>query len=104
MFTHGDLQLAHVFVDGDEVTGIIDWSDACCGDALFDIAILTLGHPEHLDDVIAGYGTDVDRDVVRAWWALRCLLAIRWLAEHGFDPSVPGGEIDVLKNAVATRP
>lgn len=23
-FTHGDLQIAHVFVDGDEVTGIID--------------------------------------------------------------------------------
>jgi aminoglycoside phosphotransferase (APT) family kinase protein len=27
-FTHGDLQIAHIFVDGDEVTGIIDWSEA----------------------------------------------------------------------------
>lgn len=27
-FTHGDLQIAHVFLDGDEVTGIIDWSEA----------------------------------------------------------------------------
>src|SRR3954471_6429563 len=25
VFTHGDLQITHVFVDGDEVTGIIDW-------------------------------------------------------------------------------
>jgi len=87
VFTHGDLQVAHVFVDGDEVTGVVDWSDACQGDALFDLAILTLGHAKHLDDVIAGYGTDVDLDVIRAWWSLRCLLAVRWLVEHGFDPS-----------------
>ncbi|HZP52142.1 phosphotransferase, partial [Actinocrinis sp.] len=28
VFTHGDLQLTHVFVDGDEITGVIDWSEA----------------------------------------------------------------------------
>jgi aminoglycoside phosphotransferase (APT) family kinase protein len=67
-FIHGDLQLCHVFVnDDDEVTGVIDWSEAAQGDALFDLAILTLGHEEHLGDVIAGYGGDVDPDVVRAW-------------------------------------
>ena len=65
VFTHGDLQIAHVFVDGDEITGVIDWSDAGRGDALFDLAILTLGHEEHLGDVVAGYGTDVDLDVIR---------------------------------------
>jgi aminoglycoside phosphotransferase (APT) family kinase protein len=37
-FTHGDLQIAHVFVDGDEVTGTIDWSEAGQGDALYDLA------------------------------------------------------------------
>lgn len=97
VFAHGDLQLAHVFVDGDEITGVIDWSEAAKGDALYDLAILTLGHEEHLGDVVAGYGTDVDLTVVRAWWSARSLLAIRWLAEHGFDPSSPGCEIDVLK-------
>ncbi|GAA3853978.1 phosphotransferase family protein [Streptomyces sedi] len=96
-FTHGDLQLDHVFVDGDEVTGIIDWSEAGPGDALFDLATLTLGHEEHLDDVLAGYGTDVDVDVIRAWWSLRSLLGVRWLFEHGFDPSAPGCEVDVLR-------
>ena len=65
VFIHGDLQIAHVFVDGDEVTGIIDWSEASQGDALFDLATLTLAHEEHLDDVVAGYGTDVDRDLIR---------------------------------------
>ncbi|MFK4106964.1 phosphotransferase family protein, partial [Streptomyces sp. NPDC019531] len=97
-FTHGDLQIAHVFVDGDEVTGIIDWSEAGQGDALYDLATFTLGHEEHLDDVIAGYGADVDLDVIRAWWSLRSLLVVRWLAEHGFDPFAPGCEVDVLRS------
>ena len=54
MFTHGDLQVTHVFAAGDEITGVIDWSEASQGDALHDLAILTLGHQEHLDDVVAG--------------------------------------------------
>ena len=97
-FIHGDLQVAHVFVDGDEVTGVLDWSEAGQGDAMYDLASLTLGHPEHLGDVIAGYGADVDHDVIRAWWSLRSLTAIRWLVEHGFDPAAPGCEIDVLRS------
>ena len=74
VFIHGDLQVDHVFVAGDEVTGVVDWSEASQGDALFDLATLTLGHQEHLGDVVAGYGTDVDRDLIHAWWSLRCLL------------------------------
>ncbi|MFJ8841970.1 phosphotransferase family protein [Streptomyces cyaneofuscatus] len=97
-FTHGDLQIAHVFVDGDEVTGIIDWSEAGQGDALHDLATFTLGHEEHLGDVLAGYGTDVDLDVIHAWWSVRSLLAVRWLTEHGFDPFAPGCEVDVLRS------
>ncbi|WP_306215071.1 aminoglycoside phosphotransferase family protein [Actinoplanes sp. RD1] len=97
VFTHGDLQITHVFTVDGEVTGIIDWSEACRGDAHFDLAILTLGHEERLGDLLAGYGTDVDVDVIRGWWALRSLTAIRWLTEHGFDPHQPGAEVDVLK-------
>jgi len=96
-FIHGDLQIAHVFLDGDEVTGVIDWTEAAQGDPLFDVATLTLGHEDRLDDLLAGYGGDVDLDVIRAWWSLRSLLGIRWLAEHGFDPATPGCEIDVLR-------
>lgn len=97
VFTHGDLQVAHVFVAGAEVTGVLDWSEAGRGDALFDLATLTLGHPERLGDVIAGYGTEVDLDVIRGWWSLRSLLGVRWLVEHGFDPAAPGCEVDVLR-------
>ncbi len=98
VFMHGDLQVAHVFVDGDEITGVVDWSEAGRGDAMYDLASLTLGHPEHLRDVVAGYGGAVDLDVIRAWWSLRSLTAIRWLVEHGFDPALPGCEVDVLRS------
>ena len=97
VFMHGDLQVAHVFVADDEVTGVLDWSEAGQGDPLYDLATLTLGHEEHLGDVMAGYGTDVDLDVIRGWWSLRSLLGIRWLIEHGFDPFLPGCEVDVLR-------
>jgi aminoglycoside phosphotransferase (APT) family kinase protein len=100
VFVHGDLQVAHVFVDGDEVTGVLDWSEAGRGDGLHVLASLTLGHPDHLDDVVDGYGQDVDRDVFRGWWSLRSLTAIRWLVDHGFDPAAPGCEIDVLRSQV----
>jgi aminoglycoside phosphotransferase (APT) family kinase protein len=98
VFTHGDLQIIHVFADGDEITGVIDWSEAGRGDALYDLATLTLGHEEHLGDVVAGYGTNVDLDVIRGWWSLRSLRAARWLIEHGFDPSAPGCEFAVLRS------
>ena len=77
--------------------GIIDWSEGAPGDAMFDLAILTLGHEERLEDLLAGYGTDVDREAIRAWWSLRSLTASRWLLEHGFDPDAPGCEFDVLR-------
>lgn len=98
VFVHGDLQVDHVFVDGDEVIGVIDWSEASRGDALFDLATLTLGHPEHLGDVIAGYGSDVDHDLIRAWWSLRCLSNVRWLAENGYGSPEEFPEVAVLRS------
>jgi aminoglycoside phosphotransferase (APT) family kinase protein len=98
VFTHGDLQINHVFVEGDEVTGVLDWSEAGQGDALYDLATLTLGHEEHLGDVIAGYGAGIDLDAIRGHWSLRSLLGIRWLVEHGFDPFLPRCEVDVLRS------
>ena len=98
VFIHGDLQVDHVFVDGDHVTGVIDWSEAAPGDALFDLATLTLGSPEHLDDVIAGYGTDVDIDLIRAWWSWRCLVVVRWLTESGYGSPNEFPEVAMLRS------
>jgi len=97
-FTHGDLQVDHVFIDGETITGVVDWSEAGPGDALYDLAILTLGERERLRDLLVGYGTDVNLDVIRAWWSWRSLVGIRWLIEHGFDPFSPGAEVDVLRS------
>ena len=97
VFTHGDYQPAHVFVAGDEVVGILDWADAGPGDALFDLAVLTVGFEERLDDVLDGYADpDADREVIRAWWAIRRLGAVRWMVEHGFDAT---GDIAVLASS-----
>jgi aminoglycoside phosphotransferase (APT) family kinase protein len=97
-FIHGDLQLTHVFVDGDDVTGILDWSEASHGDPLYDLAILTLAHEERLADVLDGYGADVDRDIIRGWWSWRSLVVIRWLFEHGFGPIDTYPEVAVLRS------
>jgi len=48
---------------------------------------------EHLGDVVAGYGTDVD--VIRAWWSSRSLRALRWPVEHGFRPIARGCLSDI---------
>jgi aminoglycoside phosphotransferase (APT) family kinase protein len=98
VFTHGDLHIEHVFIDGDKVTGILDWSEAGRGDPLFDLAILTLAHEENLDDVIAGYGSDVDRDLIRAWQSWRCLVAVRWLVENGYGAAEEYPEVAVLRS------
>lgn len=102
-FIHGDLQITHVFVEHDGVTGVIDWSEAAPGDPRFDLAILTLGHEERLDDLLTGYGADVDRDIIRAWWSFRSLIASPWLIQHGFDPNTPGVEFDVLRARMGER-
>ncbi len=98
-FIHGDLQLCHVFTEGHDVVGVLDWSEAGQGDAMYDLAILTLGHPERLREVIAGYGRSVDLEVIFGWWSMLSLLSIRWLIEHDFDPFAPGCEVDVLRRA-----
>lgn len=97
VFVHGDLQVDHVFVDGDEVTAVLDWSEASQGDALWDLATLTLGHPERLGDVLAGYGADVDDGPIRGWWSLRCLSNVRWLISAGYGAPEDLPEIAVLR-------
>ncbi len=98
VFTHGDLHVEHVFVDDGKISGIIDWSEAGPGDPLFDLATLTLGHQEVLEDVLAGYGADVDRDLIRAWQSWRCLTAIRWLFENGYGAPEDYPEVAVLRS------
>jgi aminoglycoside phosphotransferase (APT) family kinase protein len=40
VFSHNDLGIEHVLVDGDRVTGVIDWSDAAIVDPAYDFGLL----------------------------------------------------------------
>jgi len=80
----------------------VDWSEGGQGDAMYDLATLTLAHEEHLDDVIAGYGSDIEIDVIRAYWSLRSLMEIRWLVEHGYGAPGTFPEVAVLNSLSAT--
>lgn len=100
VFIHGDLQIVHVFVDGDEVSGVVDWSEGGYGDAMYDLATLTRGHEEHLDDVVTGYGGDAEIDVIHAYWSLRSLMEIRWLVEHGHGQPATLPEVEVLNSLI----
>lgn len=102
VFIHGDLQADHVFVDGDEVSGVVDWSEGGHGDAMYDLATLTRGHEEHLGDVMTGYGGEVETDVIRAYWSLRSLMEIRWLVEHGHGEPAMLPQVALL-NSLAAR-
>lgn len=95
-FVHGDLQPAHIFLREDgTVSGVIDWADAGVGDPHYDLAVLTVGHSEHLEPVLEGYDRPVDRDLIRGFWSWRRLGSVRWMIEHGFDPT---GDINALRH------
>lgn len=98
VFIHGDLHVLHVFVEDDSLVAILDWSEAAPGDAAFDLASLTLAHPDRLDDVLSGYGDGIDRDLVCAWWSYRCLTAVRWLIENGYGPPEGYPEVAMLRS------
>jgi aminoglycoside phosphotransferase (APT) family kinase protein len=102
VFIHGDLQIVHLFVDGDEVSGVVDWSEGGHGDAMYDLATLTLAHEERLDDVAAGYRSGIEIDVIRAYWSLRSLMEIRWLVEHGYGAPATYPEVAVLNSLSAS--
>lgn len=98
VFIHGDLHVKHVFVDGDAVTGILDWSEGAPGDAAFDLASLTLAHPERLGDLLAGYGNEIDHNLVQGWWSYRCLTAVRWLIENCYGQPEGYPEVAMLRS------
>jgi hypothetical protein len=55
------------------------WSDGGQGDAMYDLATLTLAHEKHLYDVMAGHWGHTEIGVIRAYWSLRNLMEIRWV-------------------------
>ncbi|TDO46044.1 phosphotransferase family enzyme [Kribbella sp. VKM Ac-2571] len=78
---HGDLHLRHVYAEGPELTGILDWGDATYGDPLFDLARLSMAGPEVTAAFLAGYGVvDAPARTLSMYRALWSLIALQ--AEH----------------------
>ena len=92
---HGDLQADHVFVDGGEVVGIIDWADSVLGDPLADLAVVTARAPTRITALAEGYGP-IETEVVRALWALRLLGEMRWLLDRDLTPEPSIRALDEL--------
>jgi hypothetical protein len=69
---------------------------------MYDLATLTRAHEEHLGDVVAGYGDDIEIDVIRAYWSLRSLMEIRWLVEHGYGAPATFPQVALLNSLAAS--
>jgi aminoglycoside phosphotransferase (APT) family kinase protein len=88
---HGDLHLRHVYAEGAELTGILDWGDTTYGDPLFDLARLSMAGPDVTAMFLTGYG-DVDApprtlSTYRVLWSLIALQAEHaaggdWIQPH----------------------
>jgi aminoglycoside phosphotransferase (APT) family kinase protein len=89
---------------GGTIVAVIDFGDACTGDPVWDLAVLTLDDPGRLDDVLTGYAPDPHlarriSALAGPYRLLRRLGEANWLADHGFSPEP---SIAPLRNATAT--
>lgn len=82
---HGDLKPPHVFAEDGRFVGLIDWGDVAVGDPRYDLARFSIGAPEALVPLLAGYGVELDDElhltfavyrVIRMTTAL--LYELRW--------------------------
>lgn len=102
---HGDLVAEHVLVDGGQVVGMLDWSEARVADPADDLAWIAVGADhEALDSVLESYAvsrTDTpDRHLAeRARLAGELALA-RWLLHgvHHDDASVVDDATQMLRD------
>jgi aminoglycoside phosphotransferase (APT) family kinase protein len=64
---HGDLHFRQVLVEGERVTGVIDWVDVCRSDPAIDLSMLwSLLEPSERAGFIETYGKLSDEQLLRA--------------------------------------
>jgi aminoglycoside phosphotransferase (APT) family kinase protein len=85
---HGDLHPRHIYAEGNQLTGFIDWGDAALGDPLFDLGRFSRAGGAATDALLSGYGLErtpeLDRTlaVYRVLWSV---LAMHWELAAGGD-------------------
>ena len=106
---HGDLAGENVLVEGDVITGIVEWSETRVGDPADDLAWLAIGNPEPaLDAVLAAYlaaRREPPDPALRRRARLSGEFALaRWLM-HGVnlnDQAIVDDAVEMLTNLDAT--
>jgi aminoglycoside phosphotransferase (APT) family kinase protein len=64
---HGDLHFRHILVNGNHVSGLIDWIDLCRGDPALDLQLVwSVLPPETRGAFFAAYGDVDDATLLRA--------------------------------------
>jgi len=85
---HGDLHPRHIYAEGNQLTGFIDWGDVAFGDPLFDLGRFSKAGPAATDALLRGYG--IERTASLEWtltlyrtiWAV---MAMHWELAAGGD-------------------
>jgi aminoglycoside phosphotransferase (APT) family kinase protein len=92
---HGDLHFRHVLVDGDRVSGVIDWIDLCRGEPALDLQLVWSAlAPEQREAFFAAYG-EVDEPTLLRARALALFLNAM-LAEYAHHEGLASVEREAL--------
>ena len=90
---HGDLHFRHVLVDGDRVTGLIDWIDLCRGDPALDLQLVwSMLPPPMRETFFVEYG-DVDGGTMLRARVTAIFLGCA-LLDYGVQERVPAIEAE----------
>lgn len=85
---HGDLHPRHIYAEGNQFTGFIDWGDVALGDPLFDLGRFSRAGSSATDALLSGYGLErtpeLDRTLAlyRVLWSV---MAMHWELAAGGD-------------------
>lgn len=77
---HGDLHPRHIYAEGNQLTGFIDWGDVAFGDPLFDLGRFSRAGAEPTDALLRGY--KIERTAALDWtlalyrtiWGVKAML------------------------------
>lgn len=87
VFVHSDLFVRHPFVDGGQLSGIIDWGDAMAADPHVELGKIHLdvfeGDKRLLRAFLDGYGWPVDAEFPRIALAMALRRHAQILGQHG---------------------
>jgi len=89
LLVHNDLGPEHALLEGDRITGIIDWSDARLGDPATDFAGIAIwGGEKFMREVLAHYDGTVDSGLVeRSRYQAFCVAVMD--AHYGVESGKP---------------